>query len=319
MTPRLSLHLVTWNSRRYLDQWLASIEQQTIRPQLQVIVVDNASTDGSRDWLTAQPSLQVIQNQTNRGYAGAHNQAITASTAPFHLIMNPDVILDRRFCEKLLTAFADPTVGSAGGKVYQLDAWPSSSSQPVQTRTIDTAGIRRRLWGSWVDRGNGEPDHGQYDQSQQVFGISGALVAFRRQALDDIQWNTEYFDEDFHSYKEDVDLAYRLQHHGWHAQYVPSAMAYHQRHVSSRNSHLSRVRQRSSAIAVQSYTNHLFVSLKNDRWTYLLSHSLFLLVYEVAKALSLLILRPMVFFHSLQRLGQILPHLWPKRRFILHS
>jgi GT2 family glycosyltransferase len=137
--------------------------------------------------------------------------------------MNTDVFLTPNFLERLIdVAETDPKIGSLTGKLL---CFPQEGSPSV----IDSTGhtMFRNRW--VINRGEGETDWGQYEESKEVFGVCGAAAFYRRAMLEDIAVNQEYLDESFFLYLEDVDLDWRARLRGWKAYYVPTAIGYHQR------------------------------------------------------------------------------------------
>jgi GT2 family glycosyltransferase len=98
--------------------------------------------------------------------------------------------------------------------------------------TLDSTGIIMLRNQRHLDRGADEPDLGQYDRPEDVFGPSGAAALYRRAALEDVAFDGQYFDEDFFAYREDADLAWRCRLFGWTSLYVPAAVARHRRRVT---------------------------------------------------------------------------------------
>ncbi|HYR30010.1 MAG TPA: glycosyltransferase family 2 protein [Thermoanaerobaculia bacterium] len=202
----VSIVLVTWNSAQYLQRCLDAIRVQT-HPDVELIVVDNASTDASRDAAT-------IRNDTNRGFAAAVNQAIAAARGEFVQLVNPDCFLEPSYVATLLSAFDDARVGSATGKLLRADG-----------DGVDSMGIRMTRSGRHLDID--DPDvHGE------VFGVSGAAAMYRMEFLRDVAIDGEVFDEDFFAYREDADLAWRGRLFGWKAWCEPRAVAHHVRRVT---------------------------------------------------------------------------------------
>jgi GT2 family glycosyltransferase len=172
----------------------------------------------------------------NVGFAVGHNMAMRESTSELVLLVNADATLAPDFLVQGLPAFDDPRVGAVQAKLLR----PADETGPTGRPMIDTAGMvasRQRLFS---ERGHGEEDAGGYDCVAEVFGADGAVPIYRRAALDDVaiplslgadrsRDGVEYFDETFFIYKEDVDLAWRLQHRAWKTLYVPSARACHVR------------------------------------------------------------------------------------------
>src|SRR5215469_6365628 len=225
----VSVLIVTWNSARYLEACFASIDQQDY-PNFEVIVVDNGSDESTRDILRTRESVwRVIYNQSNVGFAAAQNQAVDAAQGDWLLCLNPDVILARNFARSLVEAGeAHGEAGSLCGKLLRWD--PDGKAE--FTRLIDSTGIYFTRNMRHLDRGAEEQDEGQYDRTQWVFGATGAAVMFRRPFVEAVSVDGQFFDEDFFSYREDADLAWRAQLMGWKCLYVPSAEAWHVRRVT---------------------------------------------------------------------------------------
>jgi GT2 family glycosyltransferase len=216
--PLVSIGIVTWNSAAHLSGCLEALALQR-QVDFELVVVDNFSTDRSLDIVKQYfPDVKIIRNDTNTGFCHAHNQAIQASHGDYYLPLNPDVEMERGYIAGLLGALeARPEYGSAAGKLLQSPGW------------LDSTGLfinRRR---QQYLRGHGEPDRGQYDAPGEVFGVDGAAPLYRRQMIDAIQFEGEFFDESFFAHKEDVDVAWRAQILGWRCWYTPEAMALHPR------------------------------------------------------------------------------------------
>ena len=223
MTPLVSVGIVSWNSGGDLPRCLASLRRQDY-PQLELVVVDNASTDDSLTLVRdAFPRATVIANAQNRGFCGGHNQAITASKGAYYLPLNPDVDLDPDYISNAVQAMNS---GPDVGLVATLLFLGTRSERP---RRIDSTGLfidrKRRQY----LRGFQEIDRGQYRQTEEVFGVDGAAPVYRRAMLEDVKIDGEYFDEAFFAHKEDVDLSWRARILGWRCVYTPSATAYHRR------------------------------------------------------------------------------------------
>lgn len=287
-TPKVSIIIVTWNSAKFLPYCLGSIFEQSFR-DFEVVVIDNGSTDGSveeiesafaSDEATADEKLAVIQNKENLGFAKANNQGIKSSHSEYILFCNPDIILESDFLEKAIrTIKKDEKIGSAGGKLFKIQWSNEELPKPIKTDIIDSYGIRVTKSHRALEIGSGKKDYGQYDKEREVFGISGALVLYRRSALEQIKYEDEYFDEDFFAYKEDVDLAWRLRLGGFKSVYNPKVQAYHFRGVSQE---LNRKR-RSTLVNQLSYKNHLLALVKNQTLTNFILYFPFIFFYELGK------------------------------------
>jgi GT2 family glycosyltransferase len=220
-SPRVAAVLVSWNSLRLLDACLASLGRQTVGA-IHVVVVDNASTDGSLQRLRDEAGLSLIENDSNRGFAAANNQGLAEVVdAEFVLLVNADVQLEPDYVERCLERFHDPEVGAVTGKL--LRATPAA--------TIDSTGHSVFGLGWAENRGEEFADAG-FDLPHEVFGVCAAAAVYRRAALDSVAVDGKVFDEVYFAYIEDVDLDWRLRWQGWRAWYEPAAVAVHHRSAS---------------------------------------------------------------------------------------
>ena len=225
----VSVLIVTYNSEKFILRCLESIARQSCAA-LEIIVVDNASKDSTVELLSKSSlCLHVIRNQDNAGFAAAQNQAIRRSKGEWLLCLNPDAVLRPEFITNLVALGTHhPQVGSLCGKLlrWQPDAQPEFSDALDSTGMYFTRNLRH------FDRGGEMKDVGQYAQPEYVFGASGAAVLFRREAVEDLSFEGQFFDEDFFAYREDADLAWRAQIFGWECLYCPTAIGWHVRRVT---------------------------------------------------------------------------------------
>ena len=253
--PDVSIVVVSHDSAADLPLSLASALAQT-GVSTETLVVDNASTDESRDVVRRfGTTVRLIPMAENTGFAAATNTGIDASTGRYVLALNPDCRLDTRFAE-VLTGKLDfrPDVGSASGRIYRAEGADLS-----QTPRLDSTGIVFTTSGRHLDRGSGEVGDGRYLEEEEVGGTTAAAGFYRRDALEAAKISTGYFDSDFFLYREDADLALRLALLGWKSLYVPSAVAWHRR----RN--LPERRGRMSAAAnLHSVKNRFLLRINNQ-------------------------------------------------------
>ncbi len=280
---KISIVIVTYNSLKFLKECLESILNQTFSG-FEIIVIDNKSFDGSLEFVKKNyPTVKTLRNVNNLGLCRANNQGIKLSLGEYVLIMNPDVILEKDFLEKIIEqAEKLPQAGSLGGKLLRL-------INGEKTDIIDSTGLKIFPYYKIVDRGAGERVGGGNcprltNALEEVFGITGACVLYRKKALEDIKQNDQYFDERFFAYKEDIDLAWRLKKKDWQNWYVPEAVAYHQRAIF-----LGKERKkRNRMISYYSYRNHLLLLTKHlDKKTFW-QNAWRIIPYELGKFIYIL-------------------------------
>ncbi|MCZ2074570.1 MAG: glycosyltransferase family 2 protein [Bryobacteraceae bacterium] len=224
----ISVTIVTYNSGRFIKTCLESVLEQMCSEK-EIIVVDNGSTDGTCDILEQfEDRCHVIYNQENAGFAAAQNQAIRLSSGEWILTLNPDVLLLPNFIRSLVEAGnLDSRIGSVCGKLLAMSASFDMPDKPL----VDSTGIFFTPMLRHLDRGSQEIDNGHYMKHEYVFGATAAAALYRRQMIDDISIDGEFFDEDFFVYREDADIAWRAQLLGWKCLYTPHARGYHVRTV----------------------------------------------------------------------------------------
>src|SRR5262245_8585133 len=217
----VSVLIATFNSAATLPACLESLRAQTY-PRLELIIVDNASTDKTLQALGAAPgNASLIVNPRNTGFAAAQNQAMQNARGEWLLSLNPDVVLAPDFVSQLIAAGkADGRAGTVCGKLLRWQ--PKAPTQ--KSNILDSTGIYFLRNLRHLDRGADEVDRGQYDRMEYVFGATGAAALYRRSMVEDVSVEGEFFDQDFFSYREDADVAWRAQLMGWRCLYVPRAV-----------------------------------------------------------------------------------------------
>ncbi|MDO8842202.1 glycosyltransferase family 2 protein [Methanocalculus sp.] len=208
----ISVIIVNFNGRDYLELCLSSLALQTFR-DYEVIVIDNASSDGSVEYLKAHfPDVILVRATENLGFAGGVNAGIRVASGEYIMTLNNDTRIDPDCLFHLMEVMEpDDSVGMTAGKMLFFD------------RRINSTGICISRSGAAWDRGMYEEDMGQYDRIEEVFGPCAGAALYRRQMLEEVG----LFDEDFFLYMEDVDLAFRARLLGWKCVYTPYAHVYH--------------------------------------------------------------------------------------------
>jgi GT2 family glycosyltransferase len=212
--PFISVIVVNFNGKRFLEPCFSSLARQTY-PAFEVILVDNASSDGSVEFVRERfPDVKIISNGENRGFAAANNAGIASARGSLIATLNNDTATWPRWLEALAEAMmSDEHVGMCASKMVFM----------ASPDIINSAGICISRSGACWDRGMFERDTGQYDAVEEVFGPCAGAALYRKSALDE----AGLFDERFFAYMEDVDLAFRCRLKGWKCLYVPEAMVRH--------------------------------------------------------------------------------------------
>lgn len=213
-TPRVSVIIPHWNGIQHLEDCLHALRRQTFESH-EIILVDNGSSDGSQEYVRRVfPEVRLIELGENRGFTGACNAGYAAARGEFIILLNNDTEADPRWIETIVETFdRHPLAGSVASKMLLFD----------QRDLFHTAGDFYRVNGLPGNRGVWQPDRGQYDREEPVFGACGGAAAYRRAMLE----GTGFLDDSFFFSCEDVDLAWRAHLAGWEVRYAPGAIVYH--------------------------------------------------------------------------------------------
>ncbi len=210
---KLSVVIVSYNVRDYLENCLQSVSRALEGIEGEVFVVDNHSDDDSVETVRTQyPWVRLIENQENMGFSRANNIAIREARGEYVLLLNPDTIVEEATLREVLRFMEEhPKAGGAGVMMHNADG----SLAPESRRALPTPwvsclkmlGFTKRYYMS----------HLPWDQPGRIEVISGAFCFLRKKALDEVG----LLDEDFFMYGEDIDLSYRLMKGGWENWYLP--------------------------------------------------------------------------------------------------
>lgn len=318
---------------KFLPDLLKCLSEQTFR-DFSVLIIDNGSTDGVEAFVKEKyPDVTILRNARNLGFSGAHNQGIRYAlehidqdklASSFILVLNPDILLPPTFLETLMmVALQNSKIGSFGAKLRRAfgeNMHDEILQETIKSDLFDSTGLRMYKNRTCADRGAGEMDEGQYDDKRDVFGISGALALYRASALQDARFEDEFFDEVFFAYKEDVDLAWRLQKLGWDALFVPEAIAFHYRGMYGKEKAgiFERLKNRKGKSRLRSYysnRNHWLMLFKNLSFSDIFLNGYRILLLEFGRFLYTL------FFETRNLLSfidaiKLLPKMLKKRAWI---
>lgn len=211
--PEISIVIVTWNGRQYLDACLRAAEAQQ-GVSAEIVVVDNGSTDGSAEFVRARfPRVRVVELTENRGFAGGNNVGAGEARGEFLAFLNNDTVAE----ETWLRALRSGIEMSAG--------FALATSRIVymhNPRVIDSAGDGLLRWGGAFKRHHGQSAD-LAGAATEVFAVCGAACLMPKSVFEELGG----FDDDFFASHEDVDLSYRARLRGYRCRYVPDAIVRH--------------------------------------------------------------------------------------------
>jgi len=220
----VSIIIVNWNTRDLLHDCIESALRTAGPLKVEIIVVDNASTDGSVAMVRRQyPFIKLIANSQNVGFARANNQAVAASRGQYLLLLNSDAhLLPNSLQSMAATLAAGPAVGLVGAQLRNSDGSFQASYSPfpgLWQEFLILSSLGRRLYGRWY------PSRGPQDcQGPAVVGyVEGACMLVRREAYQAVGG----LDEAYFMYAEDVEICYALRQKGWQVCYQPAALVVH--------------------------------------------------------------------------------------------
>ncbi|NCU42777.1 glycosyltransferase family 2 protein [Candidatus Falkowbacteria bacterium] len=274
---KLAVGFITYNSATaiYLPYFLDSLFKALAfcpAQDLRLLAIDNSdeadnhNQDYVEEFINNKGALIDFQwPGVNLGFSKSYNRMIQEASiwgADYFLMINPDTVIDPQAINLLVAALAaNPELGAV---VPKIKRWDFDKRQ--LTDYLDSCGLVLGLGLQFFDLGQGELDRGQYDQAQ-IIGPSGAAALFRMSALKTVKEATGYLDERFFMYKEDCDLAYRLNRAGYKSHFVKEALVYHDRTVvvpegGLRGRLLSR-RSRSRQVRSWSFVNDHLLFFKH--------------------------------------------------------
>lgn len=231
--PDISVVIVNWNTKELLLECLESLTEMPCHYSIEAIVVDNGSEDGSQSAVRSKhPSVRLIENNANLGFAKANNIGITASRGRYLCLVNSDVrVLDD--CVDLLYEFMErnASIGLAGPKILSPDMTLQNSCRKFPTIWNSFCGALRlnRLLPKSAFFSDEHMAYFSHDKTISVDSLAGCFLMIRKEAIEGVG----LFDEQFFIYAEEVDLCKRLRAFGWDIVFYPEARAIHHHGASS--------------------------------------------------------------------------------------
>lgn len=219
--PLVSIIIVSWNGLPLLKQCLPSVTATTFE-RFEVIIADNASTDGTVSWLQDNyPEVRIVTHPENWAFCKGNNEAIPHAKGIYILLLNNDVEVEPDWLEPLVASLdANPSIAAVQPKLLQYTDRSCFEYAGASGGFIDQYGYpftRGRLFFTM------EKDEGQYDDARDVFWATGAALLLRRSALEEVG----YLDEAFFMHMEEIDLCWRLHRKGYRVRVEPTSVVYH--------------------------------------------------------------------------------------------
>lgn len=213
--PLISIVIPNYNGERYLSRCLDSLRGQSYG-NIEIIVVDNASSDSSISLLKAKyPDIRLVSMEVNAGFSAAVNAGIGATRGEFVIVLNNDTTAEHEFVRELYVALSEEAEAAMAAPKMLFARNP---------QTINSMGLGYGITGTNHDIGFGLKDGPAFNKREWIFGPCGGAGMYRRDLLMDVGW----FDEDFFMYYEDVDYSFRAQLTGYKCIFVPTARVYHE-------------------------------------------------------------------------------------------
>lgn len=299
---------------KYLPFLFESLKQQTFT-DYEFILIDNSSHSNviavaESELKKIGCSYKVLDAGGNVGFAAGHNLAYKNSSTSYFLLLNPDMYLNKDVLANMV-GFLDAHHDTSNVSV-RLMRWDFDLGAEGFTNDIDAIGIRlfrNRRAVEWLTREEWKQESNNKDLQKifgksaiEVFGASGAFVMYRRNSIEKVLLPGEnIFDPTYHSYKEDLDLAYRLRNAGFTSYVILDTVAYHDRTgAGPRNlgdaAAIKNKKTQPYYVSFHSYKNHIRTLYKNEYWQNFLIDLPFILWYEIKKFGFLLLTNPKVIF-----------------------
>lgn len=268
--PLVSVIIVNWNGRRYLEDCLGSLAKSTYR-NIEIFFVDNASTDDSVSYVKEKfPGINIIENLRNLGFAEGHKVAYKKAKGEAILLLSTDTIIKENALEELMKMlYSERNIGAVQPKLLMYP----------EKNLIDSIGSFFLLTGLLYHYGR-EKDHRQpiYNKPMEVFSAKGACILLKKEVLE----KTGLFDKDYFAYFEETDLCQRIWLSSYRVVYAPKAVVYHKGGGASGQ-------MVPSYIQFHSFKNRICTYLKNLSLKYLMVIiPLTILMYECATAFFIL-------------------------------
>lgn len=222
MGKKVAVVILGWNGRKFIEDFMPSVIQHTSTELCEIILADNASTDDSVEYMRKHfPTVRIIQNPKNDGFAGGYNEALKHVDAEYFILLNQDIEVTANWVESVMAEMdKDKNIAAAQPKLrsyYQKDHFEYAGACGGYLDKYSYAFCRGRMYDVL------EKDEGQYDTVAEIFWATGACMFVRS----DVFWKAGAFDADFFAHQEEIDLCWRIKNLGYRIICVPQSVVYH--------------------------------------------------------------------------------------------
>jgi GT2 family glycosyltransferase len=218
----VSVVILGWNGKHFYEKFMPSVVEYTQKAGYEVVYADNHSSDDGVAYVRENfPSVRIIQNPSNRGFAAGYNECLSQVNSKYYVLLNQDVKVTENWLDAMVElAEHDDTIAAVQPRVR-------SYKNPERFEYAGAAGGMMDWMGYAFCRGRifdtMEVDTGQYDDSIDIFWASGAAMFVRSSAY----WQAGGLDEDFFAHQEEIDLCWRMKNLGYRIVYQPRSMVFH--------------------------------------------------------------------------------------------
>ena len=216
---KLAIVILNWNGRHLLETFLSNVVENSV--DAEIIIADNASTDDSISYIRSNfPTIQIIQNDQNYGFAEGYNRSLQNVTAELILLLNSDIEVTANWLNPLLKTMEDPEIAGCQPKILSYKQRNHFEHAGASGGFIDKDYFpfcRGRIFDHF------EEDHGQYDDEREIFWATGAAFLIRKELFT----KAGGFDRDFFAHMEEIDLCWRIKKMGYRFHVVPESVVYH--------------------------------------------------------------------------------------------
>lgn len=253
MRKKVSVIIVNWNGLSHLKKCLPGLYSQNYK-NIEVIIVDNASTDSSINFIKKNyPDIIIISNKENLGFADANNIGYRKTTGDYILFLNNDTEVTKNFLSELVKALEENRkIGGVQSKILLMD----------DSERLDSVGAYLTSTGFLYHYGIAKKDSSKYNKKIEIYSAKGACMMFKKEVIEKVLVDNEILDSRYFAYFEETDFSHRVWMTGYKILFIPTSIIYHKMGATSSKMNNSFVQYHSFKNRINSYLKNLeFLSL----------------------------------------------------------